>query len=71
MFSGKQSLPSKEVMEAEISEARARRTQDLKLQYPYAHNQLMDMLAKELGILPDYNELKQTNPELYDMVWNK
>lgn len=58
-------------MEAEISEARARRTQDLKLQYPYAHNQLMDMLAKELGILPDYNELKQTNPELYDMVWNK
>jgi len=71
VFSGKMKLPSKEKMELEINKARERRKEDLKLQYPYAHNSLMDMLASELGILPDFNDIKEKDPELYDMIWNK
>ena len=31
----------------------------------------MDMLASELGILPDFDAIKEKDPELYDMIWNK
>ncbi len=58
-------------MKSEISLARERRKAELKLQYPYAHNQLMDMLAAELGVLPNFEEIKKNDPVLYDMVWNK
>jgi len=58
-------------MKSEINLARERRKADLKMQYPYAHNQLMDMLATELGVIPNFEEIKNSDPELYDMIWNK
>jgi dimethylaniline monooxygenase (N-oxide forming) len=71
VFSGKMKLPSKEEMELEINKAREKRKLNLKLQFPYDHDALMDMLASELGILPDFNDIKEKDPELYDMIWNK
>lgn len=71
VFSGKMKLPSKEEMEFEINKAREKRKLNLKLQFPYDHDALMDMLASELGILPDFDDIKEKDPELYDMIWNK
>ena len=71
VFTGKKALPDKENMKNEISSIRERRKADLKFQYPYAHNQLMDMLAAELGVLPNFEEIKEKDPKLYDMIWNK
>ena len=71
VFSGKKELASKEIMHREISEARDLRKLNLKRQFPYGHNIVMDMLAKEANVLPDFDELKAKDPELYDMAWNK
>ncbi|KAN0039789.1 hypothetical protein ACTA71_007025 [Dictyostelium dimigraforme] len=30
-----------------------------------------DEIAKEIGCLPDFEQLKQTDPHLYDILWNK
>ncbi|KAN0024017.1 hypothetical protein ACTFIV_008410 [Dictyostelium citrinum] len=31
---------------------------------------LCDQIAKEIGVLPDFEQLKQTDPKLYDQLWN-
>ena len=32
---------------------------------------VMDQIATELGVLPDFDQIKQNDPKLYDMIWNK
>ncbi|EAL62478.1 hypothetical protein DDB_G0289931 [Dictyostelium discoideum AX4] len=31
---------------------------------------LCDQIAKEIGVLPDFKKLKQSDPKLYDQLWN-
>ncbi|KAK5579449.1 hypothetical protein RB653_009132 [Dictyostelium firmibasis] len=31
---------------------------------------LCDQIAKEIGVLPDFEKLKQTDPKLYELLWN-
>ena len=44
---------------------------DLSQQYPYGdHLALTDSIAEEMDLLPDFEALKQTDPESFDLFWN-
>ncbi len=32
---------------------------------------VMDSIATELGVIPDFDKIKQHDHKLYDMIWNK
>ena len=43
----------------------------LKQQYPYGdHLTLADKIAAEMDLLPNLDELKQTDQDLYDLFWD-
>lgn len=69
VFSGKKQLPSRDNMVEHISKWRRKRQLDLKLQYPQEFVEALDMLAEEIGILPNFQKLKVENPELYRKLW--
>lgn len=70
VFSGKIDLPPREVMLKEISMLREKRKQQLGLQYPYGeHIEIIDAMAKEIGVLPDFDKIKETEPKLYKQLW--
>ena len=71
VFSGKLDLPSVESMRKEMNLLREKRKKHLRLQYEYgSHTELIDSLAKEMGVLPDLAQIKQTDEKLYEQLWN-
>jgi dimethylaniline monooxygenase (N-oxide forming) len=71
VFSGKLRLPSESATSKYLDETRSIRGRKLK---PQALNQnftrYSDEMAKEIGVLPDLEEIKRENPELYRMMWH-
>ena len=58
-------------MRKEIEEIKQRIVLKRKEQFPYgSHPEICDTLAREMNLLPDLDELKRTEPNLYKMFWN-
>lgn len=71
VFSGKIKLPNRDVMDAFVKNLEERRDKDKGAQFPYGPYLLItDQIAQELGLLPDLKTIKETQPELYDYLWN-
>lgn len=66
LFSGKAKANSKEVMEKEILEELAIRNQNPRPQFPHPdYVGLADSIAKEIGVLPDLDDLKKQNEKIH------
>lgn len=71
VFSGKVQLPLKEEMFKFINGLEKKRQLKLKQQYPYGSQvDVIDILANELNISHDFEDLKVSNSELYNQLWN-
>lgn len=71
MFSGKISLPNRTIMDEYARKLEVKREKDKGAQFPYGpFVMLLDDLARELGILPDFEAIKVSDPELYNYLWN-
>jgi hypothetical protein len=67
--SGKLKL-DKEEMRTEIDEIKARIRLNLKQQFPYGSiAQITDKLAKMMNLLPDLDEMKKNDPQLFKMFY--
>ncbi len=71
VFSQKLQLPDREVMEKYLNETRSIRFMKVKPQALNEHFvRYSDELAKEIGVCPDFEMIRQTDPDLYDLIWN-
>lgn len=71
VFSDKIKLPSKEFMRDEIEKDEIRREKNRTLQYPYGtHVEIIDRLGNEMDLLPNLEDLKTSDPNLFDLFWN-
>jgi len=71
VFSGKMSIPSKEEMLREVSAIREKRDSKTYVQYAFGeHTEIVDILAEQLNVLPDFEKIKKSDPELYHKLWN-
>ncbi|KAN0019417.1 hypothetical protein ACTFIU_002626 [Dictyostelium citrinum] len=71
VFSGLINLPSEKVMEEDINKINEIRNAKYKTLFPFGDYVLFsDQLAKEINCLPDFEEMKLNDPELYDMCFN-
>jgi hypothetical protein len=59
-------------MRKEIKDFKNRMINGPKTPVPYGNNviHMWESLAELLGIKPDYETLKQTQPELYEQLWH-
>ena len=70
LFKGEKQLPPREKIEAEMRHDERLREKAGHNQYPHGiYNELIDKLAAEVDALPDFDELKQNDPDLYRMLW--
>ncbi|KAN0028783.1 hypothetical protein ACTFIV_010641 [Dictyostelium citrinum] len=73
VFSGIINLPSGKEFDDEINRQLEIRNSDIKnkFQFPYINPVIhSDEIAKEIGCLPNFEEIKLNDPELYDILWN-
>ncbi|KAM9995353.1 hypothetical protein ACTFIY_001542 [Dictyostelium cf. discoideum] len=71
VFSGLIDLPSEKEMEQGIIKINEIRNAKIKTLFPFGDYVLFsDQLAKQINCLPDFDEMKLNNPELYDMCFN-
>ncbi|RMZ95236.1 flavin-containing monooxygenase [Brachionus plicatilis] len=71
VFNGKISLPSRDVMLNEIQKEEQKRNKNRRSQYPYGNYTVMvDKLAKECGLLPNFEAIKKQDEHLYELLWN-
>ncbi|KAN0038539.1 hypothetical protein ACTA71_000718 [Dictyostelium dimigraforme] len=71
VFSGLIDLPSEKEMERGIKEINDIRNAKYKTLFPFKDYVLFsDQLAKEINCLPNFEEMKLNNPDLYDMCFN-
>ena len=71
VFSGKKTLPNKETMLNDINVMRGKRKLNSEQAQRLDRVCVMDSIATELDLLPDFNKIKENEPKLYDMIWNK
>ncbi|KAM9974736.1 hypothetical protein ACTFIW_008200 [Dictyostelium discoideum] len=73
-FAGITKLPTKEIMLEEIKNVENIRNKNEKHNRPQfaLQNSLYfcDDLVKQIGVLPDFNKLKENDPLLYNIIWN-
>lgn len=70
VFSGKMPLPSREKMLKGVSQVRDLRNSHSKAQYVFGnHVELVDKLAKEIGVMPDLEKIKRDEPAVYEKLW--
>jgi dimethylaniline monooxygenase (N-oxide forming) len=70
VFSEKLNLPDVDIMEKNLEEARKKRFLKVKPQALDADYTLFtDELAKEINALPDFERIKEEDPDLYKMMW--
>lgn len=70
LFTGKINQAPRDTMLKEIDELRKKRNLKLRLQYPYGeHIEIIDTMAKEMGVLPDFEKIKESDPKLYNQLW--
>ncbi|EAL62601.1 hypothetical protein DDB_G0289779 [Dictyostelium discoideum AX4] len=71
VFSGLIDLPSEKEMGQDIIKINEIRNAKMKTLFPFGDYVLFsDQLAKQINCLPDFDEMKLNNPELYDMCLN-
>ncbi len=71
VFSGKKCLPDQSVITKHLDETRKIKQMKTKPQALDANYTLYsDELAKEIGLLPDFERIKDEDPELYKMMWD-
>ena len=70
-FSGKIELPDTHTMKRFIEKEERERSSKINQQYPYGdHLTLVDSIAAEMDLLPDFDELKRIDASTYDLFWN-
>ena len=69
VFTGQLSLPPRETMMESIGVELERRRLNPDMQYPFPFNYLCDMVAREVGAMPDLDKIKEEDPELFEMLW--
>ncbi|GBB84739.1 hypothetical protein RclHR1_11300008 [Rhizophagus clarus] len=68
VFSGKISLPEYEVMLKGLEEERKIRNKKPRPQFPHGdYINFADDIAKEIKVLPDFDELRRNNPHVYEL----
>jgi hypothetical protein len=61
----------KEELRREVNEIREQIKLGRKEQFPYgAFVEICDKLANEMKLLPDFEEMKESNPSLYRLFWD-
>ena len=71
VFSKKIPMPSEDEMRRGIEEERKIRLLNPEPQFPHGdYVRFADDLAKECRVLPDFDTMKEENPELYERLWN-
>ena len=71
VFSGKQNPPENELMRREISKLAKKRDLNLRQQYPYGSQvDMIDSLAKEVGLAHDFEKIEREDPRLFRQLWN-
>lgn len=70
VFTGAWKLPDEATMNSYLKDLEAKRLADRHSNFPYGLPvQLVDELAKELKVYPDFERLKKEDPHLYRMLW--
>ena len=71
VFSGKVKLPDRTFIEECLKKQEESRNKDKGAQYPYgSYVSSIDGFAQELRLMPDLEHIKQSDPEIYDYLWN-
>ena len=71
VFSGKKTLPNKNTMLNDINEIERQSQPNTDQTQRIDRVCVMDSIATELEVIPDFYEIKQHDHKLYDMIWNK
>lgn len=70
LFCGKKKLPPRDVIDAELAKTELKRDRTDDNQFPRGtYNKLIDELAQECDLLPDMENIKLEDSELYRMLW--
>ena len=70
LFKGKKKLPPRSVIDREMAKDELRREGASENQYPHGvYNRLIDELATECDLLPNFEKIKKENLDLYRMLW--
>ena len=70
-LTGQIKLPNREQVDADMHLEESKRYKKSNNEYPRgAYNRLIDSLAEEANALPNFEKIKQENPEIYHMLWN-
>lgn len=71
VFTGQTKLPDQSVMSKFVECLKEKRDLDQGGRFPYGMPvNLVDELAKEVNLMPNLDEIKSNDPNLYDMMWN-
>jgi hypothetical protein len=71
LFKGEKKLPDRDITEAEMERNQARRTSSSDNQFPHGiYNHLIDELAAESGLLPNFERIKKEDKDLYRKLWH-
>ncbi|EGC36796.1 hypothetical protein DICPUDRAFT_46933 [Dictyostelium purpureum] len=73
VFSGLIKEPTKEIIENGIKDQINIRNANAEIKYQFPYNDTVihcDDLAKEIGVLPDFEEIKKNDQDLYNSLWN-
>lgn len=70
-ISGKIPLPTEEEMREGLAQELAIREKSPRPQFPHSdYVAFSDRLAKRIGALPNFEEMKEKDPHLHDKLWN-
>jgi dimethylaniline monooxygenase (N-oxide forming) len=70
-FSGKIPFPTQEMIQEGLLEEKRIREAVPRPQFPHGdYVRFCDDLAKHIGVLPDFEQMKQESPDLFDQLWN-
>jgi dimethylaniline monooxygenase (N-oxide forming) len=61
--------PTKEAMERGLCETKELRSLEMQPQFDYSYFQIGDELARQIGVIPDFDRLKQEDLKLWEKVW--
>jgi hypothetical protein len=70
-FTNQINLPTRDLIEVDMNQHEYNRKNDTNNEYPYGvYNKFVDILAKDVNSLPDFDKIYQENSEIYRMLWN-
>jgi len=70
LFKGEKSLPPRHIIDYDMHTDELLREKAQNNQYPHGiYNELIDKLAVEADVLPDFEEIAKKSPKVYEMLW--